>query len=103
MASTTNQGEAPTSQAELLYQAQLRKERLFRTHVGASWAVLFFILIFLFSGQNIQLGSFKFETIQLDTEFILKNLISNNFSIKIKNLNIFNFNIFIWFNIKNTF
>ncbi|MBK9780792.1 MAG: amino acid ABC transporter permease [Anaerolineales bacterium] len=34
----------------------------------------FFILIFLFSGQNIQLGSFKFETIQLDTEFILKNL-----------------------------
>lgn len=74
MASITNQGQAPQSQAELLYQAQLRKERSFRTHVGVSWAVLFFILIFLFSGQNIQLGSFRFETIHLDTEFILKNL-----------------------------
>lgn len=69
MASTTNQG-----QAELLYQAQLRKERNFRTHVGVSWGVLLLILIFLFSGQTIQLGSLKFEAIQLDGEFILKNL-----------------------------
>jgi len=74
MASITNQGKQTPSQAELLYQAQLRKERLFRTHVGVSWAILFFFLIFLFSGQNIQVGSLKFETIQLDTEFILKNL-----------------------------
>jgi polar amino acid transport system permease protein len=74
MASTTNQGQAPLSQAELLYQAQLRKERLFRTHVGVSWAILFFFLIFLFSGQTLQVGSLKFDTIHLDTEFILKNL-----------------------------
>ena len=74
MASITNQGQAPQSQAERLYQAQLRTERMFRTRVGVSWAVLFFILIFLFSGQKIQLGSFTFETIQLDSEFILKNL-----------------------------
>lgn len=74
MASTTNQSQAPISQAELLYQAQLRKERLFRTQVGVSWGILFLFLIFLFSGQNIQVGLFKFETIQLDTEFILNNM-----------------------------
>lgn len=74
MAVSTQQGKAPPSQAELLYQAQLRKERLFRTHVGVSWGVLFLILIFLFSGQEIQLGSFQYQTIQLDSEFILKNL-----------------------------
>lgn len=74
MAVTTQQGKAPPSQAELLYQAQLRKERLFRTHVGVSWGVLFLILIFLFSGQEIKLGSIQYQTIQLDSEFILKNL-----------------------------
>ncbi len=74
MAATTQQGKAPPSQAELLYQAQLRKERLFRTHVGVSWGVLFLFLIFLFSGQEIRLGSFQYQTIQLDSEFILKNL-----------------------------
>ena len=74
MASTTQQGKAPPSQAELLYQAQLRKERLFRTHVGVSWGVLFLILIFLFSGQEIRLGSFQYQTIQRDSEFSLKNL-----------------------------
>lgn len=74
MASITNQDQVPTSQAELLYQAQLRKERLFRTHVGVSWGVLLLILIFLFSGQSIQLGAFTFNTIDVDSEFILKNL-----------------------------
>ncbi len=74
MAVTTQQGKAPPSQAELLYQAQLRRERLFRTHVGVSWGVLFLILIFLFSGQEIKLGPIQYQTIQLDSEFILKNL-----------------------------
>jgi polar amino acid transport system permease protein len=74
MATTTQQGQAPLSQAELLYQAQLRKERQFRANVGVSWGVLFLILIFLFSGQEINLGSFQYRTIELDSEFILKNL-----------------------------
>ncbi|MCK6566496.1 MAG: amino acid ABC transporter permease [Anaerolineales bacterium] len=74
MAVTAQQEKAPPSQAEALYQAQLRKERLFRTHVGASWGVLFLILIFLFSGQEIKLGPIQYQTIQLDSEFILKNL-----------------------------
>lgn len=75
MASITNEGQAPTSQAELLYQAQLRKERVFRTHVGVSWGVLFLILIFLFSGQDIKIGDFTIvQTINIDTEFMLKNI-----------------------------
>lgn len=74
MATTTQQGQAPLSQAERLYQAQLRKERQFRANVGVSWAILFFFLIFLFSGQSIEVGSFNFQTIELDTAFILKNI-----------------------------
>lgn len=61
MASIANPDIVPGSQAELLYQAQLRKERSFRMHVGISWGVLFFILIFLFSGQTIELGAFRYE------------------------------------------
>ncbi|GAB1471985.1 hypothetical protein MASR2M66_28630 [Chloroflexota bacterium] len=72
MTSTTNQGEV--SHAELLYQSQLRKEQTFRTHVGISWGVLFLILIFLFSGQSINLGSLHYETIKLDSTFIIKNV-----------------------------
>ncbi len=74
MASITDQDQVPTPQAELLYQAQLRKERLFRTHVGVSWGVLLLFLIFLFSGQNLELGGFTLKTISVDSEFILKNL-----------------------------
>ncbi|NWF63215.1 MAG: amino acid ABC transporter permease [Chloroflexi bacterium] len=74
MTSATQQ-EASPSHAELLYQAQLRKERLFRAHVGVSWVILLLILIFLFSGQKIQIGQLEYQTIQLDSEFILKNLI----------------------------
>lgn len=60
----------PTTQAELLFQAQQRKKQEFRAGVGATWGVLILILVFLFSGQNI-LG---FQTIQLDTEFMRKNV-----------------------------
>lgn len=60
----------PITQAELLFQAQQRKKQEFRAGVGATWGVLILILVFLFSGQNI-LG---FQTIQLDTEFMRKNV-----------------------------
>ncbi|MBL8098451.1 MAG: amino acid ABC transporter permease [Anaerolineales bacterium] len=73
MSNETNQGQAPTSQAELLYQAGLRQERQFRTNVSISWGIFFLILVFLFSGQSLQLGSFTFNAISLDTEFMLKN------------------------------
>lgn len=58
------------SQSELIYEAQMRKERVFRTNVGITWVVLLLIIIYLFSGQNY-LG---IKTISLDGEFIRNNL-----------------------------
>lgn len=58
------------SQADLLVEAQQRKQREFRMGVGGTWGILLLILIFLFSGNTL-LG---FKTIQLDTEFMRKNI-----------------------------
>ncbi len=57
------------SQADLIVEAQQRKQRQFRMGVGATWGVLLLILIFLFSG-NASLG---IKTIELDTEFMREN------------------------------
>lgn len=59
------------TQAELLYEAQQRRSRQFRTNVAISWAVLLLILIYLFSGQEF-LG---IPTIELDFEFIQNNMV----------------------------
>jgi polar amino acid transport system permease protein len=59
-----------SSQAELIYAAQVRKARHFRSNVALSWVVLLLFIIFLFSGTNF-LG---IKTIQLDTDFIQRNL-----------------------------
>jgi len=74
MTALSNRQDAPKSQAELLYDAQLRKERHFRANVGLSWGILLLFLVFLFSGQNIALGPFTLKTIQIDTEFILNEI-----------------------------
>ncbi len=66
--------EAPKSQAELLYELQKRKEMHFKTNVALSWFMLVLILIFLFSGQSLQIGSFTFNTIKVDTEFMLNEI-----------------------------
>lgn len=58
------------SQAELLYEAQQRKSRQFRTNVALSWGLLLLLLVYLFSGQSF-LG---IRTIRLDFEFIRENL-----------------------------
>ena len=58
------------SQADLLYEAQQRRSRQFRTNVGLSWGLLLLILLYLFSGQSI-LG---LRTIRLDFEFIRDNI-----------------------------
>src|SRR5215208_5911897 len=69
--STTGHVVKPApSQAELLYEAQQRQARNFRTNVGLSWGILLLILVYLFSGQNF-LG---IKTIHLDFEFIRNNL-----------------------------
>jgi len=56
------QSQAQKSQAELLFDAQQRKVRLFRTNVTISWVILLGLLIFIFTGP-----------IEIDTEFIRKN------------------------------
>src|SRR5687768_1093127 len=56
------QSPAQKPQAELLFEAQQRKIRLFRTNVAISWEVLLGLLIFIFSGP-----------IELDSEFIRRN------------------------------
>jgi polar amino acid transport system permease protein len=72
----TNSPEPPAqkSQADLLYEAQLRKKRMFNVHVGVSWMFLLGFLVFLFSGIDVQLGGMQFKTISLDTGFIQRNL-----------------------------
>jgi len=69
--STTGHVVKPApSQADLLYEAQQRQARNFRTNVGLSWGILLLILVYLFSGQNF-LG---IKTIHLDIEFIRNNM-----------------------------
>jgi polar amino acid transport system permease protein len=63
------------SQAELLYQAQQRKDRQFRVNVALSWIFLLLFLLFLFSGQSFSLGPFTFSTIKIDSLFIANNLL----------------------------
>ena len=63
--------EGPKSQADLIFEAQRRKELHFKANVALSWMVLIIILIFLFSGQNIA----GIKTIKLDTTFIRDNLL----------------------------
>jgi polar amino acid transport system permease protein len=63
------------SQADLLYQAQQRKDRQFRVNVALSWIFLLLFLLFLFSGQSFSIGPFTFTTIQLDRLFITDNLL----------------------------
>ncbi|MCX6068923.1 MAG: amino acid ABC transporter permease [Chloroflexi bacterium] len=50
---TARTPEPPTTQAELLYQAQKRKELHFRANVALSWFVLLLILVVIFSGQKM--------------------------------------------------
>jgi polar amino acid transport system permease protein len=69
--SAKKEANTPKSQADLLFEAQQRKQLQFKANVAISWMVLIIILIFLFSGQNI-LG---IKTIKLDTTFIKDNLL----------------------------
>lgn len=61
----------PKTQADLLYEAHLRKERQFRTNVAISWILLLLFLFFLFSGQELPFG---LKTITLDGDFIAENI-----------------------------
>lgn len=71
----TKPQEKPKSQAELIFEAQARKERHFRSNVGLSWIFLLLFLAFMFSGQEYTIGTKTFSTIQLDTDFIKQNML----------------------------
>jgi polar amino acid transport system permease protein len=62
---------APKSQADLLYDAHVRKERQFRINVAISWVILLLFLLFLFTGQTLPFG---LHTIKLDSTFIADNM-----------------------------
>jgi polar amino acid transport system permease protein len=61
----------PKSQAELIFEAQLRKDRQFRANVALSWIVLLAVLVLIFSGKESL--PFGIKGIQLDTQFIAEN------------------------------
>jgi polar amino acid transport system permease protein len=61
----------PKTQAELLFEAQLRKDRQFRMNVAISWIVLLAILFLMFSGENNL--PFGIGGIKLDSSFISDN------------------------------
>ena len=61
----------PKSQAELIFDAQLRRNRQFRFNVALTWVVLVSILLLLFSGEGRL--PFGLQGIQLDTAFISEN------------------------------
>ncbi len=67
----TKKDDTPKSQAELLSEVGVRRERQFRTNVAMSWILLLLFLLFLFSGQNLPFG---LKTIKLDNAFITKNI-----------------------------
>lgn len=60
--------DEPKTQADLLYQMQVRKERTFQANVIISWLFLLLFLYLLFSGETLGLN-----TLSLDTKFIREN------------------------------
>jgi polar amino acid transport system permease protein len=61
----------PKSQAELLFEAQVRKDRQFRANVALTWIVLLTVLVLIFSGKDLL--PFGIGGISLDTTFIADN------------------------------
>jgi len=70
MSATTSE---PPSQADLIRAARRRRDSRFSLGVNLSYAVLFGILIYAFSGVKFTVGGLQFSTIQLDTAFIAEN------------------------------
>ena len=65
---------APKSQADLIYDLQVKAKRRFSIGTVISWMLMLIFLAFLFSGIRISLGDFSFKTIHLDQVFIRENI-----------------------------
>jgi polar amino acid transport system permease protein len=75
MATTTATTPVPQkSQADLIHEAQVRKQRRFKTNVALSWVAMLAFLLFLFSDVSINIGPLHLNTIHLDREFIQENI-----------------------------
>ncbi len=61
----------PKSQAELLFAAQLRRDRQFRANVILTWVGLLVIIVLIFSGKDFL--PFGIRGIKLDSAFIAEN------------------------------
>ena len=62
------------SQADLIYEAQVRAKQQFSLGVAATWIVLLLILAFLFSDFKFSWGALSIKTIHLDKAFIQENV-----------------------------
>jgi polar amino acid transport system permease protein len=58
------------TQAEAIFELRRQRQRRFQFNVTASWLVILFVLLLLFSGVRFQIGETEIRTIQLDTAFI---------------------------------
>ena len=63
-------GPVGKSQAELISELNQRRRLMFRVNVYISWAILFGILAFMFSGVQASIGGLEIKTIRLDWTFI---------------------------------
>lgn len=62
------------SQADLIYEMQVRTKRRFSIGVAISWFVMLAFLVFLFSSTKITIFNTTFKTIHLDIAFIRENI-----------------------------
>jgi len=62
------QADEPKTQAELLYDMQVRKGRTFQANVIVSWIFMILLLYLVFSGDTLGL-----DAIKLDTQFMKDN------------------------------
>jgi polar amino acid transport system permease protein len=58
------------SQAQQIFDLQRRRRQRFNLGVNTSYIVLFALLLYAFSGIQIQIGNIRLTTIRLDWEFI---------------------------------
>jgi len=74
MSASSSPIAAPKSQADLIYELQVRTKRRFTLGVVLSWIVMLAFLVFLFSSTKITIFNSTFKTIHLDGAFIRENL-----------------------------
>jgi polar amino acid transport system permease protein len=68
--SVTTIEERHRSQAQQIHDLQRRRQQRFSLGVNTSYIVLFALLLYAFSGIQIQIGNIRLTTIRLDWEFI---------------------------------